>query len=64
MASRVLIADAVLRAGETHRAAIQTLRKAKAKPVGILVLVNKSGKAKVDGVPSKSLIQILAVASP
>lgn len=61
---RVLIADAVLRAGETHRAAIQTLRKAKAKPVGILVLVNKSGKAKIDGVPLKSLIQILPVASP
>ncbi|MGD0176185.1 MAG: orotate phosphoribosyltransferase-like protein [Candidatus Bathyarchaeia archaeon] len=61
---KVLIADAVLRAGETHRAAIQTLRKAKAKPVGILVLVNKSGKPKIDGVPLKSLIQILPVAPP
>jgi orotate phosphoribosyltransferase len=61
---KVLIADAVLRAGETHRAAIQTLRKAKAKPVGVLVFVNKSGKAKIDGVPLKSLIQILPVASP
>jgi len=61
---KVLIADAVLRAGETHRAAIQTLKKAKAKPVGILVLVNKSGKPKIDGVPLKSMIQILPVASP
>jgi orotate phosphoribosyltransferase len=61
---KVLIADAVLRAGETHRAAIQTLRKAKAKPVGILVLVNKSGKTKIDGVPLKSLLQILPVTMP
>lgn len=61
---RVVIVDAVLRAGETHRAAIQTLRKARGKPVGILVLVNKSGKTKIDGVPLKSLIQILPVAAP
>lgn len=61
---KVLIADAVLRAGITHRAAIETLRKSKAKAVGILVLVNKSGKAKIDGVPLKSLIQILPVAPP
>ncbi len=61
---RVLIADAVLRAGETHRAAIQTLRKARARPVGVIVLVNKSGKTKIDGVPLKSLVQILPVAAP
>ena len=57
-----MIADAVLRAGETHKAAIQTLRGAKAKPVAVIVLVNKSGKTKLDGVPLKSLIQILPVA--
>lgn len=61
---KVLIADAVLRAGITHRAAIDTLRKSKAKAVGILVLVNKSGRTKIDGVPLKSLIQILPVAAP
>lgn len=55
---RVVIADAVLRAGETHLAAIQTLRSAKAKPVAVIVLVNKSGKTKLNGVPLKSLIQI------
>jgi len=60
---KVLIADAVLRAGETHKAAIQTLRKAQAKPVGIIVMVNKSGKSKIDGVPLKSLLQILPVTS-
>jgi len=58
---KVLIADAVLRAGETHKAAIQTLRKARAKPVAVLVLVNKSGRTKLDGVPLKSLLQILPV---
>jgi orotate phosphoribosyltransferase len=60
---KVLIADAVLRAGETHRAAIQTLRDSKAKAIGVLVLVNKSGKSKLDGVPLKSLIQITPVAA-
>jgi orotate phosphoribosyltransferase len=60
---RVLIADAVLRAGISHTAAIQTLKKAKAKPVGVIVLVNKSGKTKLDGVPLKSLFQILPVTS-
>jgi orotate phosphoribosyltransferase len=58
---KVLIVDAVLRAGETHRTALQTLREAKAKPVGVLVLVNKSGKTKIDGLPLKSLIQLLPV---
>jgi orotate phosphoribosyltransferase len=61
---RVLIADAVLRAGETHKAAIRTLREAKAKPVAIVVLANKSGKTKIEGVPLRSLIQILPVATP
>ena len=59
---KVLIADAVLRAGITHTAAIETLRKSRAKAVGVLVLVNKSGRAKINGVPLKSLIQILPVA--
>ncbi len=61
---RVLIADAVLRAGITHTAVIRTLREAKAKPVGVVVLVNKSGKTKIDGIPLKSLIQIHAVTQP
>ena len=56
---RVLIADAVLRAGETHRAAIKTLQESKAKPLAIAVLVNKSGKSRIDSVPLLSLIQIL-----
>jgi orotate phosphoribosyltransferase len=60
---KVLIADAVLRAGETHKAAIRTLREAKARPVAVIVLVNKSGKTKLENVPLKSLIQLLPVAT-
>ena len=60
---RVLIADAVLRAGEMHRAAIRTLQGSKAKPSAVVVLVNKSGKSKIDSIPLKSLIQILPVSN-
>ena len=60
----VLVADAVLRAGITHTAAIRILREAKAKPVAVVVLVNKSGKTKIGGIPLKSLIQIHAVTPP
>ncbi len=58
---KVLIVDAVLRAGETHRAAVDTLRESKAKPVGIIVLVNKSGKTQIDGTPLKALIELQPV---
>jgi orotate phosphoribosyltransferase len=58
---KVLVVDSVLRAGETIRTALQTLQEAKAKPVGVLVLVNKSGKTKMAGLPLKSLIQLLPV---
>lgn len=58
---RVIIVDAVLRAGITHGAAIKTLHDSKAKPVAIIVLVNKSGRNKIDSVPLKSLIQLLPV---
>ncbi len=61
---KVLIADAVLRAGETHKAAIQTLRDSKAKPLGVIVFVNKSGRTKIDGLPLKSLIQLLPLSAP
>ena len=58
---KVLIADAVLRAGETHKAAIQT-SKAKAKPVGISRFGKQERKIeRIEGVPLKSLLQILPV---
>jgi len=58
---RVLIVDSVMRAGETIRIAIQTLREVRAKPVGVAVLANKSGRDSVDGVPLKALFQLLPV---
>lgn len=58
---RVLVVDAVVRAGETHSAAVETLKQSKAKPVGIVVLVNKSGKTQVSGVPLRALIELQPV---
>ncbi len=57
-----MIVDVVLMEGETAKAAVQTVRSVRAKPVGIVVLVNKSSQDNVDGVPLRSLIQLLAVA--
>jgi len=58
---RVLIVDAVMRAGETIKIAIQALQEVRAKPVGIALLANKSGKDSVEGVPLKALVQLLPV---
>ena len=58
---RVLIVDTILRMGETARAAIETLEGVKARPVGIAVLANKSGKEKIEGIPLRSLVELLPV---
>jgi orotate phosphoribosyltransferase len=58
---KILLVDAIIRAGETHSAAIQTLREANGKPVALIVLVNKSGKNMIDGVPLRALIELLPV---
>ncbi len=58
---KVLIVDTIVRMGETARAAIETLEAVKARPVGIAVLANKSGKDKVGGVPLRSLVELLPV---
>lgn len=59
---KVLIVDTILRMGETIRAAIETLEAVKAKPVGVTVLANKSGKESIEGVPLRSLVELLPVA--
>ena len=59
---RVLIVDTILRMGETIRAAIETLQGVKAKPVGVVVLANKSGKDSIEGIPLRSLVELLPVA--
>jgi len=59
---KVLVVDTILRMGETIRAAIETLEAVKAKPVGVAVLANKSGKESIEGVPLRSLVELLPVA--
>ncbi len=59
---KVLIVDTILRMGETIRATIETLTSVKAKPVGVVVLANKSGKENIEGVPLRSLVELLPVA--
>ncbi len=63
---KVLIVDTILRMGETIRAAIETLQSVnqsvKSKPVGVTVLANKSGKESIEGVPVRSLMELLPVA--
>ncbi len=59
---KVLVVDTIVRMGETIRAVIETLEAVKAKPVGIAVLANKSGRENIDGVPLKSLVELLPVA--
>ncbi len=58
----MLIVDTILRMGETIRAAIETLQSVKSKPVGVTVLANKSGKDSIEGVPVRSLMELLPVA--
>ena len=59
---KVLVVDAVLMEGETVKAAIQTARSVRAKPTGIVVLLNKSNYDSVDGIPLKALIQLFTIA--
>ena len=58
---KVLIVDTIVRLGETIRAAMETLQAVKAKPVGVTVLANKSGKETIEGVPLRSLVELLPV---
>ena len=59
---KVLVVDAVLMEGETVKAAVQTARSVRAKPTGIVVLINKSNQDTIDGVPLRALIQLLSMA--
>lgn len=59
---RVLVVDAVLMEGETVKAVVQTARSVRAKPTGIVVLINKSSQDSIDGVPLKALIKLLSMA--
>jgi len=58
---KVLIVDTILRMGDTARADIENLEAVKASQVGIAVLANKSGKEKIEGIPLRSLVELLPV---
>jgi len=58
---KVLIVDTIVRLGETIRAAMETLEAVRAKAVGITVLANKSGRENIEGVPLRSLVELLPV---
>ena len=54
---QVVIVDDVTGTGETMKAAMRDMRGSGAKPVLALVIVNKTDKSEVDGVPLRSLIR-------
>ena len=59
---KVLLVDTIAGAGETIKSAIKILDESGAKSTSVAVLVNKTGKDKVEGVPLLSLIELLPVA--
>ncbi len=56
---KVVIVDDVLSTGETITKAIEDIRKAGGEPKLVMVLVNKTRKDEVDGVPLRALIRAL-----
>jgi orotate phosphoribosyltransferase-like protein len=56
---KVILVDDVASTGETLSVAIRMLREAKAKPVGIAVLIDKQARQNIEGVPLKALIRIV-----
>ncbi len=58
---KVVIVDDVLSTGETMSKAIEDIRKAGGDPKLAIVLVNKTPRDEVDGVPLRALIRALAL---
>jgi orotate phosphoribosyltransferase len=56
---KVILVDDVASTGETLSVAIRMLCEAKAKPVGIAVLIDKQARQNIEGVPLKALIRIV-----
>jgi len=61
---KVILVDDVASTGETLSAAIRMLREAKAKPVGIVVLIDKQARQNIGGVPLKALIRVVLMTQP
>lgn len=58
---KVILVGDVASTSETLGTAIRMLREAKAKPVGIVVLVDKQARQSIEGVPLKALIKIVPI---
>lgn len=59
---KVLLVDTIAGGGQTIKSAIKILDESGAKSTSVAVLVNKTGKDRVEGVPLLSLIELLPVA--
>ncbi len=58
---KVLIVDTIAGGGASIKFAIKTLDESGAKSTAIAVLVNKTGRDKIEGIPLLSLIELLPV---
>ncbi|MEM3087571.1 MAG: phosphoribosyltransferase family protein [Candidatus Bathyarchaeia archaeon] len=58
---KVILVDDIVNTGETLGTAMRMLREAKAKPVGIVVLVHKQARQSIEGVPLRALIKIVSM---
>ena len=59
---KVLLVDTIAGGGQTIKSAIKILDESGAKSTSVAVLVNKTGRDRVEGVPLLSLIELLPVA--
>jgi len=58
---RVLIVEDVISTGETLSAVIKALRKVKAKPIGVMIFIDKKAQDKIEGVPVKALVKVMPI---
>lgn len=55
---KVVIVDDVITSGRTIQEAINVLKDLRAKPLAVVVLIDKKGISEVEGVPVESLIRV------
>ncbi len=56
---RVLIVEDVISSGETLSKIVKALKEAKAKPVGIIVFINKRAQDTIEEVPIRALVKVV-----
>lgn len=58
---KVIIVDDVITSGRTVKEAVKVVKEQGAKPVAVVVLIDKKNLKEVDGVPVESLIKVTRV---